>query len=498
MLKKRLGYACGDIYGGGSFLIFSMLFMNFLVLVEGMPVVLASTVIFVGRIWDAITDPIMGNLSDKTRSRFGRRRIYFLVGIPLVFASFVMLWYSFGMQSITLKVFYYIFAYMFLDAAFTVVMVPYNAILPDITSDYNERTRFTATRMAFSAGTAILAAVVPSILIKSIGGGVNGPAQKPGYLAMGLVFGAIFALGWLFTFLGTKEREDLPEPEPFSIREWFSVFNNKTYRVFLGVFIFIQVAIDLLLALFIFYIDIVVLQYKNYEVVMGVLLVCQLLFMFLHNILAQKKGKCYPLYVGIPIWVAASVCFAFVSSATPLWVILSLSVLIAVGAAAGNLATWAMLSDTCDVDELITGKRREGIYSGFTTFMRKFASGAAVLVMGFGLQLAGFDQTAYNQARASAGFDPAAYAQSDVGNTIKWMFVVIPIVFLLAALYFAFRYKLDNRRFDRVIDGVKRLRKGQPISSFSGDEIADFELLTGKKADQLWPVKKDDMPAGAG
>ncbi|HPK15801.1 MAG: Inner membrane symporter YicJ [Firmicutes bacterium ADurb.Bin248] len=497
MLKKRLGYACGDIYGGGSFLIFSMLFMNFLVLVEGMPVVLASAVIFAGRLWDAVTDPIMGNLTDRTRSRFGRRRVYFLAGIPLVFASFVMLWYSFGMQSVMLKVFYYIFAYMFLDAAFTVVMVPYNAILPDITCDYNERTRFTATRMAFSAGTAILAAVVPSILIKSIGGEVNGPAQKSGYLAMGLVFGAIFALGWLFTFLGTKEREDLPEPEPFSIREWFSVFRNKTYRIFLGIFIFVQVAIDLLLAIFIFYIDIVVLQYKNYEVVMGVLLVCQLLFMFMHNKIAQKKGKHYPLFVGIPVWIAASAGFAFVSSTTPLWVILALAVLIAAGAAAGNLSTWAMLSDTCEVDELITGKRREGIYSGFTTFARKCASGAAVLVMGFGLQLAGFDQLAYNQARANPGFDPAAYAESSAGSTIKWMFVVIPIVFLLAALAFALRYKLDNKRFERVIGGIEKLKAGQPSAAFSAEELADFELLTGRKAGELWPVN-GNPPAGAG
>ena len=497
MLKRKLGYACGDIYGGGAFLIFSLLFMNFLVIVEGMDVVLATTIIFAGKLWDAVTDPIVGNLSDKTRSRFGRRRIYFLIGILPVFASFVMLWYSFGIQSETGKFIYYMLAYMFFGTAFTIVMVPYNAILPDMTGDYNERTRFTTMRMAFSAGTAILAAVVPSILIKSFGGDVNGPAQKPGYLMMAVVFGLLFGACWLLTFLGTKERDDIPPPEPFSIRQWFTVFRNRTYRIYLGIFIFVQVAIDLLLALFVFYIDIVLLQYKNYELVMGVLLVCQLLFMFLHNRIAQKKGKCYPLYIGIPVWVAASIGFIFVTNATPIWVICALAVLIALGAAAGNLATWSMLSDTCDVDELMTGKRREGIYSGFTTFARKFSSGFAVLLLGFGLQFAGFDQNAYNLARSdSATFNPMEWATSGVGNTIKWMFIIIPVVFLGVAFFFALRYKLDCKRFDCVVGGVNRLKSGQRMADFSEEEQQEFELLTGKPVHKLWAVDGDKQSAG--
>jgi len=67
-LIQKLSYGAGDIYGGGAFLIFSMLYMNYLVLVEGLPVVATSMIVFIGKIWDAITDPMMGRLSDKTRS----------------------------------------------------------------------------------------------------------------------------------------------------------------------------------------------------------------------------------------------------------------------------------------------------------------------------------------------------------------------------------------------------------------------------------------------
>ena len=105
-------------------------------------------------------------------------------------------------------------------------------------------------------GTSILAAVVPSILIKSIGGNLNGPQQRQGYLVMGVVFGLLFAVCWILTFLGTHERKDISPEDNFSIKNWLTVFQNKTYRVFLGIFITVQVAIDLLLALFVFYIDI--------------------------------------------------------------------------------------------------------------------------------------------------------------------------------------------------------------------------------------------------
>jgi len=194
LLVSKISYASGDIYGGGAFMIFSLLFMNFLVLVEGLPVVATTIIIFVGKLWDAVTDPIVGRISDKTRSKFGRRRLYFLIGIIPVYLSFVMLFYSFGIENVTAKIAYYTFAYMFFGTAFTIVMVPYNAILSDMTSDYNERTSFTTIRMVFSGAASLLSAVIPSIIIKVIGGGQIGPKQIPGYLVMALIFGALFAL----------------------------------------------------------------------------------------------------------------------------------------------------------------------------------------------------------------------------------------------------------------------------------------------------------------
>jgi len=489
--RMMLSYACGDVYGGGSFLVFSLLFMNFLVLVEGLPVVATSIIIFIGKFWDAITDPIVGRLSDKTRTRFGRRRIYFLIGILPVFISFILLFYSFGIESVTAKIFYYTFAYMFFGTAFTIVMVPYNAILSDMTSDYNERTSFTTARMLFSGGASLFAAVVPSILIKTIGGSQNGPTQKTGYLIMAIILAAIFAVCWLLTFLGTKEKEDLPEVEKATVRSWMSVFSNKAYRNFLGIFLSFQIAVDLVLALFIFYIDIVVLKYKSYELVVGTLLVFSMLFMVGMGAIAKKKGKVFPLYIGIPVWIVSTLAFIWVDSNTPVYVLCFLAALIAVGSAAGNLATWSMLTDIFDIDEIITGKRREGIYSGITTFLRKAASGVAVLLLGFGLRALGFDQSRYAVLKASvANFNPAAYAQSNLVSGIRWMFVVIPLILLSICLIFAMRNKINKRRFEAILKGIDAFKTNGDVNTLNEQELHDVLIATGIKKDGLWGGKE--------
>lgn len=489
-LKAKIGYGFGDIYGGGSFLVFSLLYMNFLVLVEELPIVATSVIIFIGKVWDAVTDPAVGWLSDKTRSKFGRRRFYFLIGIIPVFLSFIALFFSFGIQSVTGKIIYYTFAYMFFGTAFTIVMVPYNAILSDITSDYNERTSFTTVRMIFSGGASLLCAVIPGMIIKAIGGNENGPGQKNGYLFMAVILGAVFGLCWLMTFLWTKEKENLPETENMTIKSWLSVFKNKAYLIYLGIFLSFQIAVDLMLALLIFYMDIVVLKYKSYELVVGVLLVCSVAFMAVMGAVAKRKGKAFPLYIGMPVWILTMLAFIPANKDTPVFLFCVFAACIAVGSAAGNLSTWSMLTDIFDVDEIITGKRREGIYSGMTTFLRKAASGAAVLLLGFGLKSLGFDQNQYNKIKAKAAdFDPAAYAKTEVVAGIKWMFIIIPIVLMAVCLFFAILNKINKKRFVSIQTGIEEFKANGNIDALGDDALSDIYSVTGLKKEQLWGKK---------
>ncbi|MDR2070650.1 MAG: MFS transporter [Treponema sp.] len=490
-LLSRLGYGCGDIFGGGGFLIVNLLIMNFLVIVEGLSVVQASTIVFICKIYDGITDPVMGFISDRTHSRFGRRRLFFLIGAPVVLLSCVLLWNSFGISNNTLLMAYHLLTYILFDTAFTMVMVPYNAILSDMTDDYTERTGYTSVRMLFSATACLVCAVVPALLINVFGNPVNGPLQKPGYAVMGLVFGVFFCIAWIVTFLGTWENPQFIRSTKThtGLRDWANMFKNKSYRNFLGIFIFVQVTIDLVLALFVFFVDIVLMKYQVYSLLMGILLVCQIIYMAVMGKIAEIKGKRFPLFIALPVFAATCLIFLTYSPSTPVWFICLISALTAAGPAAGNVCTWSMLSDNYDLDELITGKRHEGLYSGFTTFVYKLSSGLAILIIGFGLERAGFNQEEYNLLKTLGTVDFSHYTGSSIVWAIKVMIVFVPIALQALAIFFTLRYKLDNRRFGtvkRAIERFKRDGKAAALSAFGAGERADLETVTGLRLEDLW------------
>ena len=339
-----------------------MLYMNYLVLVEGLPVVATSVIVFIGKLWDAITDPWMGRISDKTRSRFGRRRLYFLIGIIPVFISFIMMFYSFGMSSTLAKIFYYTFAYMFFGTAFTIVMVPYNAILSDITSDYDERTSFTTVRMLCSGGAALLAAVVPGILIKAGRRRRERPRAEKRLPAYGGRYGGGFRplAGWLPSS-ALKRRKTCPRQNRFARGIGSLRFPNKAYRNYLGIFLSFQVGVDLVLAP-------VHLLYRHRRDEIRQLRArhgrAARVLAGVHggdgHARQKKRQGVSAVHIGMPVWILTMLAFLFVKSDTPVIVLCILAGLIAVGSSSGNLSTWSMLTDVYDIDEIRTAKRREG------------------------------------------------------------------------------------------------------------------------------------------
>jgi len=459
----KAAYACGDIYGGGSFLIVGLLFLAYLTQVEGLSGTWAGVILFVGKAWDAVTDPMMGALSDRTRSKYGRRRRYFLLGALPVFVSWVALWYSFGIQSEAGKIVYYLFSFMLFSTVFTLVMVPYNAILADMTDDYNRRGAFTGVRLSFSAGAAIVCGTVPGMIT----GALADP--KAGYLLMAAVFGAVFGVAWLAVFWGTWERTDVSRDSAFTFREWFSVFENKSFRQYAMVFVFSQMAIDITMALAVFYLGVTMGKDYLYTPVMAAILVVQLVFMMLFSALAQKKGKKVPGLVSAVVWAAASVLIFLFTRHTPDMLIVAVCALIGVGAAGCNLVSWSILPDISDVDEFMTGKRREGLYSGVSTFLRKLSGGIAVGLVGLLLDIFRYSEQAVALGQVET--------LTVVG--VKVMFCALPAL-LLAAMLIALRgYRLGKREF-AVLQRVLQSRREGRRAALTGEEKAVLEQITGK------------------
>jgi oligogalacturonide transporter len=473
-LFSKMAYASGDIYGGGAFIIIGLLLLVYLTNVEGFSGTLAGIIIFIGKAWDAITDPFMGQLSDRTRSRFGRRRIFFLLGSLPVFASWVMLWYGFGLTDTTVKFLYYTLAYIFFSTAFTIVMVPYNSILSDMIRDYNRRSAFTGMRLGFSAAAAIFCATIPAMIT----GAYSDPKQA--YLVMGLVFGAVFAISWLVVFFGTWENQIKPSPAP-SIKDWLFVLKNRSFRIYVSVFILFQMAIDTVMTLAVYFLTVSLQKNELFVPIMAAILITQLVFIGVFSIIAQKTDKTTPAYLSAGLWIFASIAIIFLTNNTPGYIVIITCSLIGVGSAGCNLFSWSVLPDIADVDELITGRRREGLYAGASTFLRKLSGGVVVGVLGIALDVIGYSKEAVSAGNISSA--------TDWGMRI--LFCGIPLTFLIFALLFLRKYKLGRREFLIMSKILNRYRDGEENISIEGEELKVCQQLTGVKDGRFLRIDQD-------
>ncbi len=460
---NKIFYASGDIYGGGSFLIVGLLLLAFLTKVEGLSGTWAGIVIFIGKVWDAVTDPVMGSISDKTHSRFGRRRLYFLLGSVPVFLSWVMLWYSFGIADMTAKIVYYTLAYMFFSTSFTIVMVPYNAILADMTNDYNKRSAFTGMRLSFSAGSSILCGIIPGIITGAFA------VEQTGYLVMAIIFGLVFGACWLVVFFGTWENTREHETNHFTVKDWLSVFKNRSFRHYALIFVFSQMAIDIAMAIAIFYVGVSLQKDYLYIPAVAALLVVQLVFIIIFSVVAQKTSKRVPGVIAAAVWIVASVLIFTFSPSTPDIAIVAVCALIGVGGAGCNMVSWSILPDISDVDEVMTGKRREGLYSGVSTFLRKFSGGIAVGSIGIMLDL-----FKYDEASVAAG---NILPITSMG--IKLIFCALPVLLLTLMLIVLKQYRMGKREFEVMHEVLDTVRKKGRKAKLTAEQIAVCETLTG-------------------
>ncbi len=165
-------------------------------------------------------------------------------------------------------------------------MVPYNAILSDMVRDYNRRSAFTGMRLGFSAAAAILCATVPALITGAY------PDPKQGYLIMGLTFGVVFAIGWLVVFFGTWENEMKPSPV-ISLKDWLIVLKNRSFRIYVTVFILCQMAIDTVMTLAVYFLTVSLQKEELFVPIMGSILITQLVFIGIFSQVAQKTWQDY-------------------------------------------------------------------------------------------------------------------------------------------------------------------------------------------------------------
>lgn len=441
--KQKIAFAAADIFGGGSFNIVNFLYTPFLALTVGLSAYWISIVMIIARVWDAIIDPIIGYLSDKTHSRFGKRRIYLLVVAPLVLVSMYFLFFPYQIPNEGLRVIAVLTSYLLFTTIQSLIMIPYYSLASEISADYQKRASFNSYRLGFSIFSSILCVAVPGLIVEAFGSNT-----ALGYQVMSLSFGTVFMISILLTAIFAKEEISTPPvKEKFNLKGIVKPLKIKAFRQYLVMFLMVQVAMAIMSALFFFYIDFYFIKTATLNGESSIVGLISAALMFGMQIVAlpfylkmiEKKGKTYVYRFGALIWMVAGIVLFFIpSDSNPIYIYL-LAAVMGFGISAPGLIPHAMYGDVVDVGQLYLDERLDGQMSGFSNFVNQVSQGAGVALAMAILGLAGFQEQVIGEPTIVAQVDSALLA-------IRFVMALTPIIFLGIGSFVSLKYKIDAKK----------------------------------------------------
>ena len=473
-MGRRIMYGMAEFYGGGAFVIINTFFTVFLTKALGMPAALAGTIPLVGKIWDAVTDPVMGNITDRTVSRFGPKRFYIMVGGIVSALTFIVMWVTIPTKSVIGLYLFYLFMYCLFSTGFTIISVPYNGLLPDMIDDYTIRAKFSNVRMIWSTLGSMVCGLVPTFIIKD-------NLDTSAYLKCALLFGFLFFVTSMVTFAGTWEHPK--EPVRTGILESFpqaaSVFRSHSFRLFICIYLFGQCGMDFVSGMAVYYVDDVLNGYGNgyFTYLMAVILISQLVGMLIFGPVMAATSKRTTILIGAPVRLIGTLGLLFISGeGAPIIPILLMTALIGLGNAATLTSIFSIMADMAEVDELITSVRRPGIVSGMATFARKISSGLSAAIIGFLLSAVGYDEVI-----ANSGLRQSAATQ----RGIVYIYVFVPAILITLLLISGVIFPLTRKEFKVIQTEIAR-RRGEVLSKTTEEEKKICEKVTGMPYENLW------------
>jgi len=469
---QKLGFGVGDIYGGGSFIVIGIYYLNFLTDVVRINPALAGTVFLISKIYDAITDPFEGIMADRTRTPLGRRRPYLLAGIVLVFLSFFALWYPVDYPKEAQRFIFVVLAYLFFSTVVSIVKLSYNALAAELTLDYDERTSLSSFRIFFSVVSSLLSAVLPLEIVK------RAPDVRSGYITMGLGFGAFFALPFIATVVSTRERSEFQqERQPFRWREAFiEPFRVRTFVHALLMYLFAFIAMDAVLSIVIYYMKYFLGRGDETNYVTGTLLAAEIVALPFYNWLSQRTNKRVGYIVGAAIWIVTMLFSFAVVPAAPPFVVYVFAALVGLGVGGIVVMIYAIFPDIPDVDELKTGRRREGVYSSMIAFTRKVSGAVALFLVSNSLAFAGYVLPVEEVVGGVTKL--VEQPQSDTFILmLRLIFAFVPIVLVGLGLFVALRYPLSSEVHRRLRRVLSVRRSEEPEDSELQREAEDLSRI---------------------
>lgn len=438
----KILYGSGDTGFSLTTTLIGAYFAIFLTDVVGVAPTVAAVAIFVGRSWDYVNDPLVGHLSDRTRSRWGRRRPFLLFGALPFALAFVMLWWRPPFRQDLALGIYYAAAYLLFDTAATFAYMPYFALTPELAGDYDERTSLTSYRMFFSIAASLAAFTVPLMIIGSFR-----PENASRVFTVGLLFGFASALPLLATFFATRERREFMSQAQPRLRDSLrAVLRNPPFLFGLLIYLFTWITMDIMQAILLYFLKYCVRREAQSDMIMGTIFVVAIAALPLWNWVARRLDKRLAYIAGVAFWAAAQMVIVTLGPSTPLPLILALCALAGIGVGAAHVLPWAILPDAVEWDEWKTGERHEGMFYSLMTLVHKIASSVAIP-----LALLLLD---------AAGYQPNVEVQGLwTERTIRLLTGPIPAVLLGAGIVCAVLYPLTRKRYREILADLERRRR---------------------------------------
>ena len=390
-LREKIGYALGDAASGGIiWKIMSIAFPLFFTNVFGLTFADAAALMLLARMFDVVTDPLMGSIADRTQSRWGTYRPWLIFGAIPFGIIFALLLYTPDLGPTGKRVWAYSL-YLLMMACYTMVNVPYGSLLGVMTTDDDEKNRFSAFRMVGAYAMGFITLLSFPYLQKLIGG----TAQHQ-YAVLGAVFGLIAALMTLTCGLVTRERHEPVRAEKFSFRQFADLFRNKPW-VYMTLIAFctnffngFRYAAAGYMITYCLGGDVTVGRFIiNYTVFMAFSEVTCMIFGALSPAFARWMGSKHKAFVvASVICCVFSVCYFFIPMhASYIWLMIGLSVLTSIGAGLYSPLLWSMYADVADYATEKNGSSSTGLIFSSGTMAQKFGgaiSGSLIaLLLGF-------------------------------------------------------------------------------------------------------------------
>lgn len=483
-----IGYGLTDIMGGGAFAIIGAWLLFFYTTFVGLTPLEAASIVAIARIVDAIVSLFMGSFTDhfykyKLGQKFGRRRFFLLIGSPLMLL-YVLLWVT-GMNY-----WFYLAAYLIFEIVAAIVLIPWETLPSEMTKDYNDRTKLSTGRMFLSACGTFLATFIPGLLISYFG-----EHNAYAYFMNGALFAVIFAICVFISYKVTWERDLTPEmikhqnetmvSKTFSekllvmkelFKEYFSTFNIKAFRRHLAIYLFSFTARDVFNTVFVFFCVYCLMVPSTVAAALLSLSIIGLPITLLAGFAMVKygPGKLYICsYTTMIICIVGFYCVYLFNPDSKILLLYVFAIFYQAGRCLLEFTPWNVFPFIPDVDEMLTKKRREGLYAAVMTFGRKTTVGIATFVVGIILQEGGFVQGSLVQSEQAI-------------NNIGSLFLFGTAGLLLIALCFAFTFKLNKQTHTILVNEIERLKNNGSKEDVTEETRKVVEDLTGHKYENVW------------